>query len=75
MLMDLQTLEWDKELIDFFDFDLQKLRLPKICSSSEVMENSPEIRQYFSNVNEEPSPLQSSLDFWTMPGVLGLTFQ
>ena len=38
MLMDLQTLNWDEELLQLFDIPVQML--PKICSSSEVYGNT-----------------------------------
>lgn len=43
LLMDLQTLDWDEELLDIFH--LPKILLPKICSSSEkygtTVQNGP----------------------------------
>ena len=35
MLMDLRTLEYDDQLLDFFRFDMTKLHLPKITRSSD----------------------------------------
>lgn len=35
MLLNLSTLEYDPDLLSFFDLDPEKVKLPVVCSSSE----------------------------------------
>ncbi len=38
MFMNIHTLKYDEQLLDFFRFDLEKLHLPKIIKSSDAVE-------------------------------------
>lgn len=42
MLMNLETLQWDNELIEFFGLNEKKINLPEIRSSSEIYANIKE---------------------------------